>query len=61
MNRKRKKRMSAKLTKGEEDEIQDILSAALHKIILLINEAIDTAYQDGWKDGEMETVERLKK
>ena len=52
--------MSAKLTKDEEMAIEDILLKVAEKIIEIVNQNIETAYHDGWRDGEWETVERLK-
>ena len=58
--RKVRKRMKAKLTMDEENEIKDILIDAAIKIIDFLNDVVDDAYQDGYKDGEAETEERLK-
>jgi hypothetical protein len=52
--------MSTKLTRDDEKHINELLKDVASEIIDYVNDCIDTAYHYGWKDGEMETVERLK-
>lgn len=53
--------MNAKLTNAEANHIVDLLRDVASEIIDYVNDCIDTAYHDGWRDGEWETVDRLSK